>query len=139
MEKITGVLKCLGNSTVSKDGVVYTTIEMDDRVIQEVSVSNTLDTFLSKGLSSDQAVTIWIKPGAGRRQVLEAVELPDGKRYVDRFSAKPFITLAFIGVLLIGALGLGLLILLWLPFAYSSAKKKHQAFVAEHPNTIVLG
>jgi hypothetical protein len=83
MQKASGVLRTLGNSTVTSSNVAYTVIEIGEEVLQKVDIPKPLDNFLRHGLESAEKTTLHL---VGR--TILGVETPDGRRYFTNMSSR---------------------------------------------------
>jgi len=142
LEKHTGAIKLLGNARViqgGKGGIVYSVIEIGDQVLQDVSATQSISSFLERGLSTADATTIWLTkiPGRSNRTIF-ALDLPDGKRYVREYIGPTPVSGAIWSTILIPVFGLG--VIMWIHFLLKDLPKYrgYQNFIQEKAGTIVL-
>ena len=105
--KYTGSLQSIGNTVIEKGAHKYALIEIGGVIVEKVRASPALDGFLRRGLSDQGDVTVWIING-----LLVAIELSDGKRYLQLYKPAGPIAMSIISIIALPVFGYGLLIAL---------------------------
>lgn len=104
MKIVEGNLTLLGNATIQNKLIKYSVIEIGDQVLQNTTVPNSLDNFLSRAFKQQGNTKLFLNG-----KVLCGVETPEGKLYCYKANFSAAIVLCVAGVALIPLLGLGLI------------------------------
>lgn len=106
METIKGRLQSVGSATIIQNTInVYNTLEINGRMFQRIKASRAMGDILSGSLGEE--ISIWIIDNE-----IAGIQKTDGKCYAMHNPNRPGIFSLIFGICMIGAWGLGL-VLLW--------------------------